>query len=284
MERFDGKEHKKILAKRLAEAFGAEPETPILELVVVGDDPVTQRFVRAKCEFAERVGVDVRVHAFSIEATTQDLVDAVRGLNHTVPFGVVVQLPLPAHVSTHVVLNTVPARADVDVLSRTAWEEFCSEVSLVVPPVAAAAWYALATHRQPTSTDAIAVVGQGELVGKPICTLLENHKLAYRVVDKDTPQDERVEILGQADIIVTGVGIPGLIKPEDIKPGVTLVDAGTSESAGVLAGDIDPLCYEKAEWYTPVPGGIGPLTVAMIFVNLYNSWYGNLELSPNREA
>ena len=113
MERFNGKEHKRILAERLAQAYAAEPETPILELVVVGDDPVTERFVRAKREFAERVGVDARVHRFPKEVTTQELVDAVRGLNHTVPFGVVVQLPLPAQVDTHMVLNTEIGRAHV---------------------------------------------------------------------------------------------------------------------------------------------------------------------------
>ena len=140
----------------------------------------------------------------------------------------------------------------------------------MVPTVARAIGYALDTQKDITPDMQVVIVGNGKLVGAPTALYLRQKNFAPWVFDKASHPETYYEALKNAHVIISGVGIPSLVKPEYITEGVFLVDAGTSEGEGVLKGDIDPLCYNKARWYTPVPGGIGPLTVAMIFMNLYD--------------
>lgn len=117
----------------------------------------------------------------------------------------------------------------------------------------------------PTRGKKATVVGSGRLVGAPAARLLRELGAEVQVLEKG----DSLDVLKDADIIVLGAGEPGLVKPEHLKEGVVLIDAGTSESNGKVAGDADPACAEKAALFTPVPGGVGPIAVAMIFKNLF---------------
>ena len=237
-----------------------------LELLVVGDDPVVATFVRQKRRLAEQLGVSARVRTFDASATTEALVAAVR---NSTAHGVVVQLPLPAHIDTHAVLEALPREKDIDVLSDAAYAEFAAGTpTAYTPPVAAAVDVLLNTYNVTVAGARAVVVGQGKLVGQPVHVLLEHRGAQVSVVTVDTPEQESAQLLRGADIIVSGTGVPGRIQPEMVREGAVLIDAGTSDVGGTLCGDIDPKCAQRASVFSPVPGGVGPLTVAMLFANL----------------
>ena len=108
--------------------------------------------------------------------------------------------------------------------------------------------------------------GKGRLVGRPIALYLKQRGIDTFILDKGDTLSSSV--LRQADVVISGIGVGGVIKPDMIKEGVVLIDVGTSEISGTLRGDIDPSCAKKSALFTPVPGGVGPITVAMIFKNM----------------
>ena len=135
----------------------------------------------------------------------------------------------------------------------------------IVPPVAAAVARILVYEGMEIRGKKAAVVGQGKLVGKPVAALLSILGADVTTITKESGD---LSVLKDADIVVTGAGVPGLIRPEHLKEDVALIDAGTSESDGAIVGDADPACVEVASVFTPVPGGVGPVAVACLFRNV----------------
>lgn len=246
---------------------------PELHIIIVGFHPVIERFVRMKKKFGTAIGVPVKIHRLDVHSTTEECQEYIKGIvAGDTPMGIIVQLPLPEQIDIQAVLDTVPAECDVDVLGSDAQELFAQGDNPMIPTVARAIGYALDTQPEITPDMNVVIVGNGKLVGAPTASYLRQRNFAPWVFDKESDPQAYAEGLRNAQVVISGVGHPGLITPEQISKGVFLVDAGTSEGEGVLRGDIDPECYTKAQWYTPVPGGIGPLTVAMIFMNLYDHY------------
>lgn len=214
-----------------------------LGVVMEGGDAATESFVKIKTRVATRLGVEVRRYA------PQDMDRATSECT-----GLIVQLPLP---DADRLLAAIPADKDVDGLSLH---------PLVLPPVAAAIGEIFDRTSVSVSGKKAVVVGAGRLVGIPAAALLRDLGAEVSVVTKTHGS---LEDLKGADVIITGVGEPGLIEPSLLKEGVVLIDAGTSEQGGKLAGDATAACAEVASVFTPVPGGVGPIAVAMIFKNLF---------------
>ena len=176
------------------------------------------------------------------------------------------QLPLPESVDVQSVLDSIPRAKDADVLSdaaRTAFE--LSEPGALLPPVVGAVVEIL--KGVPLAGRRAAVVGNGFLVGAPVATWLRQQGAAVTVLDIDSKPEDFIAALRAADVVVSGAGKANLITPELIKEGVVLIDAGTSESGGVVVGDANPACAAKCSLFTPVPGGVGPIAVAKLFEN-----------------
>lgn len=270
---FQGNKHMKEIRTWLRSAVSQLAVVPELHIIIVGFHPVIERFVRMKKKFGTAIGIPVTTHRLDIHSTTEACQEYITGLTASnTPKGIIVQLPLPEHIDIRAVLDTVPAECDVDVLGASAQELFIQGENPMIPTVARAIGYALDTQSVITSDMNIVIVGNGTLVGAPTALYLRQRNFAPWVFDQDSDPQAYTQALYNADVIISGTGHPRLIQPDQIKKGVFLVDAGTSEGEGVLQGDIDPACYDKAQWYTPVPGGIGPLTVAMIFMNLYDRY------------
>jgi len=196
----------------------------------------------------------------SEEATTADIEATVAHLaEHT--DGIIVQIPLPLGIETESVLAAIPADKDVDGINPTIAEA----ERIVRAPVVEAVREILSRNAIEIEGKKAVVVGEGRLVGKPVAAWLEESGADVFVI---THEKGSMNELLDADIVVSGVGEPGLIKPEMIKEGCVLIDAGTSEAEGKISGDADPLCASKCSLFTPVPGGVGPIAVAMIFKNL----------------
>jgi 5,10-methylene-tetrahydrofolate dehydrogenase/methenyl tetrahydrofolate cyclohydrolase len=228
-----------------------------LVVVQVGSDAASSKFIEKKREFGEKIGIEVKLQLFRDSVTEEELAGEIRTLAaDEAVHGIVVQLPLPAHINTKAILNLVPSEKDPDALS---------ERPCVLPPVAAAVAEILQRYRVDVVGKRAIIVGRGRLVGVPVAQWLDGAGAEVETFGRD---DNITMYTKTADIIIAGTGVPGLLKPDMIKDGVVLIDAGTSEAAGKLVGDIDPACAEKAYLYTPVPGGVGPVTVAKLFENL----------------
>lgn len=234
-----------------------------LGVVLSSGDKVTESFVRIKKKVAETVGVTVAEYFLSESPTEAEVTEAVgRASAHT---GVIVQLPISKHISTRFVQDAIPYEKDVDGISTKAVEHFARGDSLVTPPVVAAIDFLLKHFSISVVDKKVVVVGKGLLVGSPARTFFEVSGANVVTLERGDALEPHT---ASADIIVLGAGSPGILKPDMVREGVVIFDAGTSESEGVVVGDADPACAEKTALFTPVPGGIGPIAVAEIFGNL----------------
>ncbi|MBI2609817.1 bifunctional 5,10-methylenetetrahydrofolate dehydrogenase/5,10-methenyltetrahydrofolate cyclohydrolase [Candidatus Giovannonibacteria bacterium] len=238
-----------------------------LAVIKVGSDSVMERFISQKKKVAEEIGIDVRIYEFLEDISTNKLREKVSEIVHiTENDGVIIQLPLPPQINSQYILDAIIPEKDPDMLSSKSWGAFATGKSKILPPVVGAIKTILDESKISPKGKNIVIVGAGKLVGKPAATWFLNQGATASVVDENTKNPH--DFTTKADIIVTGAGKPGIIKPEMVKEGVIAIDAGTSESAGKLVGDIDPEIADKASIYSPVPGGVGPLTVVYLFKNL----------------
>ncbi len=234
--------------------------TVSLGIVVASHDPVIESFVRIKSRAAARLNVELRRLDLLNQPTSADALAAIEQLAPNVG-GIIVQLPLPVALDTERILAAIPPYLDVDGINPTV----ADEDRIVLAPVADAIEEILKRSEIDAYGKKCVVVGAGKLVGVPAAYLMHRLGADVSVV---TLESGSLSELKDADIVILGAGNPGFVKPEMLKEGVVLVDAGTSEQGGKVLGDADPACAEKAAVLTPVPGGIGPIAVAMIFKNL----------------
>lgn len=261
----------KIIRDRIKEEIRKEvslfPRAITLAIVIVGKNPVIESFVNIKKRFAYDVGIAVAEKRFPQHATFEDIAKALQVLAEDDAIdGIVVQLPLPPHFDTQRILNMTPPHKDVDVLSEKANDLFEKGESSVASPVVGAVCEILKEGNVNVRDRKALVVGYGRLVGRPVSVWLRAEGAHVSIVEGPVPN--LGEFLQDTDIIVSGVGVAGLIKPNEIKKGVVLIDAGTSEQGGTVVGDADPRSADVAGLFTPVPGGVGPVTVAELFKNL----------------
>ncbi len=258
----DGKAIAEDMYQALAKRRALFPQAVKLGIVVVGQNPVIDSFVRTKERNAGRLNVEMVRADLPETATQEEIITTLKDVGVRSD-AVIPQLPLPAGIDINAVLSAVPNEKDVDALNPTISEE----ERLVHAPVALAVVEILKRSGVTIKGARTVVVGGGRLVGKPSAWLL---KSLGADVSMFTLEEGSIEDLKDADIIVSGAGNPSFIKPEHLKEGVALIDAGTSELKKKIHGDADPACAEKASVFSPVPGGVGPIAVAMIFKNLFD--------------
>lgn len=251
----DGKKIRDQIKEELKKSFGALGDSVSLGIVLVGEDPASEKFVSLKQRFGEDIGVDVWLKILPETASTERVIHSIENLETD---GVVVQLPLPEHIDEVAVLASIPKEKDVDVLNGGEFDA----------PVSGAVFEILNSCEVELSGKSIVVVGEGKLVGLPVIDSLKKRGLDFTAVSIETPEEEKLNLIKEADVIISGAGDPHFIKEDMIKKRVVIIDAGTSEKAGKLEGDVDPACVNKASLITPVPGGVGPVTVAILFKNL----------------
>ncbi len=272
----DGKALAGKIIAALKEEYARLPGKLSLAAVVVGSDAVVGKFIAQKKKVAEELGVDFRVYEYAPDISTNELRKRLAVLVHDAdPDGIIIQLPLPPELNRQYILNSVPPEKDVDMLSARAMGDFAVGKSRILPPVVGAVKALLEEYHIDVGAKHVLVIGAGMLVGKPVALWLTNEKASFSVVGEHTPDIS--EFIKKADVIITGVGKPNLITGDMVKEGTVVIDAGTAESGdpaaeggiGKLVGDVDfDSVSPKASYITPVPGGVGPLTVAMIYQNL----------------
>lgn len=260
----DGKKLAERAFEELGVAVRALPRAPRLRVIVVGENLVTKSYVRIKEKKAAKVGIVYTVESLPKDVSPEVLKSAI---NSSDADAVVLQMPLPVHIDTDSILKHIPENKDADVMSPVAMEHFAAgDSTALMPPVVFAVAQSLADFNVNIQNMRALVVGNGRLVGQPVVAWLRLQGIRTQVVTRSCGDMSRE--LAQSDLVISGAGVPNLIKVDDIREGAVLIDAGTSESGGIIVGDIDPRCKEKASVFTPVPGGIGPLTIAGLLKNV----------------
>lgn len=236
-----------------------------LGIVVIGKDPATESFVKQKQRSALKAGILVKIYFISENSSAQKVKITVRAVarKHT---GIIVQLPLPEKLKkyTQEILDGIPSKKDVDVLSTTAWADFLTK-GRPMPPIVQALDAIFKTHHVKVKRKNAVVVGYGQLVGKPASFWLALKGAHVKIIDIGTKNKKA--FLKNADVIISGVGKSKIIRASDVKKGVVVIDVGTSKVQGKLKGDVDLDVIKKARVFSTAPGGIGPIVVAMVLKN-----------------
>ena len=270
MEIIDGRKIRDEILSGLKGRVAALPFVPVFCDILVGNDPASLQYVSMKDRVAESLGIEAYGAQFPEEITTEELVDemakiaALPGMS-----GLIVQLPMPAHIDTHAVLDAVPLAFDVDALSTEASDLFYADTPVFVFPTAAAVMAIIDSLDLPLLDMSVAMVGRGMLVGRPVSHMLLTRGMSVDIIDSSNSAEDQKEILRTADIVISATGQAGLITGDMVKDDAIVIDAGTSESGGGIAGDVERASVEKvARLLSPVPGGVGPVTVAMLMANV----------------
>jgi methylenetetrahydrofolate dehydrogenase (NADP+)/methenyltetrahydrofolate cyclohydrolase len=230
---------------------------PVFSIIVCAPNFETQKYLALKQKKAEALGIDVRIYELDATCETKDFLEAISNAVGDTD-GVIVQLPLPTHIDRDQVLAHIPTTHDADALNP--------QTVTPLSPVVGAIQTILKTYNIEVEKKQVTIIGSGRLVGLPAFRWFTEQGAYVSLVTKDTL--DIGTYTKSADIIVCGAGVPGLLKPSMIQEGVIILDAGTSEDGGELKGDADPLCSLKASLLTPVPGGIGPVTIAVLLANV----------------
>jgi len=239
-----------------------------LVVVLVGNDPASLSFIKQKEKIAKELEIDFRLSQYPENIKTKELRQKVSTICRvTDNRGVVVQLPLPSHINTQVVLNAILPQKDPDVLCERNLGTFYVNRLKILPPVVSAIKFLLEKYQIPVEGRTVLLIGRGQLVGKPAALWFLNQRATVMIANSKT--EHLSDLIKRADLIVTSAGVPNLITGDLLKEGVVIFDAAVVSEQGKLVGDCEfESVKEKAALVTPVPGGLGPLTVAFLFKNL----------------
>lgn len=241
---------------------------PQLAIVLVGGDRPSLIYVQKKQQAARHIGMICTIVRLPQSASEKQVIAAVRKTQR-VPgvTGIIVQLPLPREISTRAVLEQLDPRKDVDCLTSTNLGKLLAGIPYVLPPTPAACWELAKSAISDVTGKRVAIVGSGVLVGRPLAAMLIHEQVSVSISRSTTKNLKRVTT--QADIVVSGTGKGGLITGEHVKSGAVVIDAGVSFYRGKMHGDVDANgVLPKAARLTPVPGGVGPVTVAKLLENV----------------
>lgn len=260
----DGKNIAARLYTEIEERVRVLGRTPVLAIITCAPNFETQKYLALKEKKAHLCGIETKVIQMSESSTTDEVLKSISE-SIAISDGIIVQLPLPPHMQVEEILASIPESHDVDMLN--------TERGSLLSPVVGACSQILAEQHIAIVDKFVTIIGSGRLVGLPAYRWFIEQGAHVSVVTKDT--DEIAHYTRNADIIVCGAGVPGLITPDMIKEGVIILDAGTSEDGGELRGDALPTCALKSSLFTPVPGGIGPITIAILLKNVVDCAYQN---------
>jgi methylenetetrahydrofolate dehydrogenase (NADP+)/methenyltetrahydrofolate cyclohydrolase len=269
----DGKATAAAIREELQERVGklrAEGRTPGLGTVLVGDDPGSRAYVAGKHRDCAEVGIASIERALPADATQAEVETVVAELNaDPTCTGYIVQLPLPAGLDANRVLELMDSHKDADGLHPMSLGRLVLGVPAPLPCTPRAIVELLRRYDVPIAGADVVVVGRGITVGRGLGLLLTRRSENATVTLCHTKTRDLPSHLRRADIVVAAAGTPGLVRPADVKPGAAVLDVGISRTPeGKLVGDVDPAVREVAGHLAPMPGGVGPMTRAMLLTNV----------------
>ena len=272
-EIIDGKKTASEIYEILARKIKTFSSAPKLAIIMAGNDEGSIIYVRNKQKAAEKIGIKTELFHFPENASQEEIVDLISKLNaDSQTNGIIVQLPLPAHLNTHKIINHIMPQKDVDgfnpyntgMLQNNEQPYFVAATPLGIMTM-------LKNVMSDLSGKNVVIIGASLIVGRPLATLMLNQECTVTVTHIHTRNIK--ELTRNADILVAACGVAKLVKKDWIKDGAVLIDVGINRENGKICGDIDADdVKEKAAFLTPVPGGVGPMTVAMLLQNTVDAY------------
>ena len=268
----DGKKISQQRIEAVAQAVKARQEKglhpPCLAVVLVGDDPASAVYVRNKKLACQKSGIESRSYELPSETTQDDLLKLVDELNgNPAVDGILVQLPLPAHIDSQAVLERIEPHKDVDGFHPYNVGRLVVKMPLMRPCTPKGVMTLLEAYGIDPKGKKAVVVGASNIVGRPQALELLLSRATVTICHSAT--QNLADEVASADILVVGVGIPNFVKGEWVKPGAVVIDVGINRlDDGSLCGDVEfDVAKERASMITPVPGGVGPMTIATLLEN-----------------
>lgn len=239
---------------------------PHLAVVLVGENPASQTYVRNKEAACKKAGIRSTVIRLNKDCTQQALEDVVRSLNGDISVhGILVQLPLPGHLDESRVLALIDPDKDVDGFHAMNSGRLMNGQPRFVPCTPLGVMKLLEAYDIPIAGKHAVIIGRSNIVGKPMAMLLLAKDATVTICHSKT--QNLPDIARQADILVAAVGHPGFVTADMVKPGATVIDVGINRVDRQIVGDVAPEVAEIAGYLTPVPGGVGQMTIAMLLAN-----------------
>lgn len=276
MKILDGKqtaqEILKEIKEEIVELIDDEQRVPHLAVILVGSDPASQTYVKNKAKACQKNGLLSSVYELEAKTTQEELIEAIHFLNQDDEVdGILVQLPLPKHIDEISVINAIDPSKDVDGLHPVNAGRLSLNQEGFVPCTPKGIMTLLKHYDINVSGKEVVIVGRSHLVGKPLSQLMLNENATVTVCHSKT-KDLKSHTT-KADILVVAIGRQEFIHDEYVKEGAVLVDVGINRDEYGIHGDCDESAYQKTSYYTPVPKGVGPMTIAMLIENTMESYW-----------
>ena len=285
MELLDGKKTSTLVQETIAEevhkivAQGQIP--PHLVAILVGDNGASMTYVNNKVTACERVGFASSVVNLPENVSQEDLLKEIEELNEDKGIdGFIVQLPLPKHINEQEVLLAINPDKDADGFHPTNFGRMALGLEAFIPATPYGILELLSQYKIPTDGKNVVVIGRSDIVGRPISILLSQKPWNATVILTHSRTQNLAELTQKADIIIAALGIPNFLKAEMVKEGAVIIDVGitrvkdaSAKKGFRIVGDVDfEHVKNKASYITPVPGGVGPMTIAMLMKNTLNAY------------
>ena len=285
MELLDGKKTSTLVQEAIAEevhkivAQGQRP--PHLVAILVGDNGASMTYVNNKVTACERVGFASSVVNLPENVSQEDLLKEIEKLNEDKGIdGFIVQLPLPKHINEQEVLLAINPDKDADGFHPTNFGRMALGLEAFIPATPYGILELLSQYKIPTDGKNVLVIGRSDIVGRPISILLSQKPWNATVILTHSRTQNLAELTQKADIIIAALGIPNFLKAEMVKEGAVIIDVGitrvkdaSAKKGFRIVGDVDfEHVKNKASYITPVPGGVGPMTIAMLMKNTLNAY------------
>lgn len=268
MEIMDGKNLSNIIKDDLRKEISMYVQTPILAVITIGDDEASKVYVNNKRKSCEQVGISFMHFDYLSEVKESVVINKIKELNKDVSVnGIIVQLPIPDNFNVEKIINTIDVSKDVDGLTNESKIRRMNNKSSLIPCTTKGILELLDYYKINMESKRVVVVGRSELVGTP--TYQECLKRNATVTICHSKTKDLGSITREADILIVATGHKYLIDKDMIKEGCVIIDVGISRDNGKLYGDVNPNVSDKCSYLTPVPGGVGPMTVVMLLKNTF---------------
>lgn len=274
----NGKKIAEKIEKDLKNKIGKKGLKLRLVVILIGNDKASEKYIKIKEKACHEVGIGFCLVKFKGNTQPQDIIKKIKELNDDNQVtGIVVQLPLPKNYVPNEVLESINPSKDVDGLHSQNLGKLIKKIDTIYPATAEGVMILLKHYKIKLKSKNIVVIGQSNLVGKPLAQMLLNENGTVTVINRDTKNIEDITL--KSDIVISAAGSPKLIKGKMIKKGATVIDIGTTVKNGKIIGDVDFESVKKiAGAITPNPGGVGPITVAVLLANVVKAYNLRKEL------
>ena len=263
-----GKEPATVIKDNIAREITDKKLRLTLAVILIGNDPASEKYVEIKRKASEKAGISFQLWRFAEHDTKNDIIKLINKLNKNKKVtGIVIQLPLPGDFVPNELLQAIDPKKDVDGLTSTNLGKLLKGFDGLFPATPSGVVSLLNYYKIPLVGKKVTVVGQSNLVGKPLAQMLLNDDATVLIANSKTKNLKALTL--DSDIVISAAGSPSLITADMITKGTVVVDIGTTLVDGKIVGDVDfDKVSKKVSYITPNPGGIGPMTVAMLLSNI----------------